>query len=77
MAITANIKATQIPDFCLLGAINRRESRGAHSRIDYPNRDDNNFLKHTLAYYTSDDKEPRMEWNPVKFTRYAPVERKY
>ena len=67
----------RVAEVVLLGAINRRESRGAHSRIDYPNRDDNNFLKHTLAYYTSDDKEPRMEWNPVKFTRYAPVERKY
>jgi len=67
----------RVAEVVLLGAINRRESRGAHSRIDYPNRDDNNFLKHTLAYYSSDDKEPRMEWHPVVFTRYAPVERKY
>ena len=59
----------------LVGALNRRESRGAHSRIDYPIRDDINFLRHTLAYYTPDG--PRMEWHPVKFTRYAPVERKY
>lgn len=66
----------RVAEVVLLGAINRRESRGAHSRIDYPNRDDNNFLKHTLAYYVG-DKEPRMEWHPVVFTRYAPVERKY
>lgn len=66
----------RVAEVVLLGAINRRESRGAHSRIDYPNRDDNNFLKHTLAYYAGDN-EPRMEWHPVIFTRYAPVERKY
>lgn len=66
----------RVAEVVLLGAINRRESRGAHSRIDYPTRDDNNFLKHTLAYYVG-DKEPKMEWHPVIFTRYAPVERKY
>jgi succinate dehydrogenase / fumarate reductase flavoprotein subunit len=66
----------RVAEIVLMGAINRRESRGAHARIDYPNRDDNNFLKHTLAYYNSDG-EPRMGWHPVVFTRYAPVERKY
>jgi succinate dehydrogenase / fumarate reductase flavoprotein subunit len=66
----------RVAEIVLMGAINRRESRGAHARIDYPNRDDNNFLKHTLAYYNSDG-EPRMGWHPVAFTRYAPVERKY
>ena len=66
----------RVAEIVLMGAINRRESRGAHARIDYPNRDDNNFLKHTLAYYNGDG-EPRMGWHPVVFTRYAPVERKY
>jgi succinate dehydrogenase / fumarate reductase flavoprotein subunit len=59
----------------LLGALNRKESRGAHARTDYPNRDDINFLSHTLAYHTPDG--PRMAMYPVTFTRYAPVERKY
>jgi succinate dehydrogenase / fumarate reductase flavoprotein subunit len=59
----------------LAGAINRRESRGAHSRIDYPNRDDINFLRHTLAYHTPEG--PRLAYHPVVFTRYAPAERKY
>jgi succinate dehydrogenase / fumarate reductase flavoprotein subunit len=60
----------------LVGALNRRESRGAHSRTDYPVRDDVNFLNHTLAYFAGDS-GPRMAWHPVTFTRYAPVERKY
>lgn len=59
----------------LVGAINRRESRGAHARTDYPSRDDANFLRHTLAYHTPEG--PKMAWHPVTFTRYAPVERKY
>ena len=59
----------------LVGALNRKESRGAHARTDYPTRDDANFLRHTLAYHTQEG--PRMDWHPVTFTRYAPVERKY
>jgi succinate dehydrogenase / fumarate reductase flavoprotein subunit len=62
-------------EIVLIGALNRCESRGAHARVEYPNRDDTNFLKHTLAYYTSDG--PKMSWHPVTVTRYAPVERKY
>lgn len=65
----------RVAEVVLLGAINRRESRGSHSRIDYPNRDDANFLHHTLAYY--DPKEPIMKKHPVTITRYQPVERKY
>ena len=66
----------RVAEVVLIGALNRQESRGAHSRIDYKERDDNNFLKHTLAYY-NDNGEPKMSWHPVIFTRYAPAERKY
>lgn len=59
----------------LIGAINRRESRGAHARTDYAKRDDANFLHHTLAYY--DPAEPIMKTYPVTITKYKPVERKY
>ena len=65
----------RVSEIILMGALNRKESRGAHSRTDYPNRDDINFLKHTLAYHNK--AEPRLAWHPVKFTQYAPVERKY
>ncbi|HET9806062.1 MAG TPA: succinate dehydrogenase/fumarate reductase flavoprotein subunit [Nitrososphaeraceae archaeon] len=73
MEIDAMLRTAEV---VLMGAINRKESRGAHSRVDYPKRDDVNFLKHTLAYYNS-EKEPKLSWHPVIFTRYAPVERKY
>ena len=65
----------RVAEIVLIGAINRRESRGAHARLDYPSRDDANFLHHTLAYY--DPKEPIMKKHPVTITRYQPVERKY
>lgn len=65
----------RIAEVILIGAINRTESRGAHFRTDFPARDDNNFLRHTLVYYNNG--QPSIDWCPVKFTRYAPVERKY
>ena len=58
-----------------VGAVARTESRGAHSRRDYPKRDDVNWLKHTLAHYTPDG--PRLEYIPVAVTMWQPVERKY
>ncbi|MCS7137423.1 MAG: succinate dehydrogenase/fumarate reductase flavoprotein subunit, partial [Candidatus Caldarchaeum sp.] len=59
----------------LVSALNRRESRGAHARVDYPKRDDANFLKHTLAYYTEDG--PRIEYVSPVITEYMPTERRY
>ncbi len=46
-----------------LGALNRNESRGAHYKPDFPERDDNNWLKSTLAHWTSDG--PRFSFEPV------------
>jgi succinate dehydrogenase / fumarate reductase flavoprotein subunit len=66
----------RVGEIIIAGALNRRESRGAHSRTDYPNRDDVNFLKHTLAYFKGEG-EPQFSWHPVTLTRYVPAERKY
>jgi succinate dehydrogenase / fumarate reductase flavoprotein subunit len=56
-------------------ALARKESRGAHSREDYPQRDDENWLKHTLAYRTNDG--VTLKYKPVTITRFQPKPRKY
>jgi fumarate reductase flavoprotein subunit len=56
-------------------ALAREESRGAHSRLDFPQRDDEKFLHHQLAYATPEG--PRFEQQPVTITRWQPEERKY
>jgi fumarate reductase flavoprotein subunit len=56
-------------------ALKRRESRGSHTRTDFPKRDDENFLKHTVAFRTPE--APRIEYAPVAITRWQPEERKY
>ncbi|AAC06812.1 fumarate reductase flavoprotein subunit [Aquifex aeolicus VF5] len=57
-------------------ALHRRESRGGHSREDYPQRDDKNFLKHSLVYYDKNG-NLKLEYIPVRITKYKPEERKY
>jgi len=65
----------EVAEIVLAGGLGRTESRGAHSRIDYPKRDDANWLKHSLCYYTPDG--PRIDYAPVTITRYTPTERHY
>ena len=56
-------------------ALARTESRGSHQRTDHPDRDDEGFLKHSLAYRT--DEEPRIGYLDVTITRWPPGERTY
>jgi len=64
-----------LADVLVEGALARQESRGAHSREDFPKRDDANFLKHTLAYLGP--KGIDVAYKPVTITRFEPKERKY
>ena len=57
------------------GAVERTESRGSHARTDYPARDDEAWLKHTMAHYTPAG--PRLDYRPVTLGTFEPQERKY
>jgi fumarate reductase flavoprotein subunit len=57
-------------------ALNRKESRGSHQRIDFPKRDDENFLAHSLVFRNPDG-TTRVEYLPVTITRWPPAERVY
>lgn len=60
----------------LTAALNRKESRGAHYREDFPQRNDAEWLKHTLLY-RQEDGSIRIDYKPVVITRFVPKERKY
>jgi succinate dehydrogenase / fumarate reductase flavoprotein subunit len=72
-----------LAEVVVYAAQNRKESRGGHMRDDYPKRDDENYMQHTMAYLTGDPHSSHpadhieLDWKPVVITRYQPMERKY
>ena len=73
----------ELAEVISVAAIHRKESRGGHMREDFPDRDDENFMHHTMTYLTGDPTSPNpadhitLDKKPVRMTHYVPQERKY
>jgi len=69
-----------VADTIIASALARRESRGSHQRTDFPQRDDQNYLTHSLASRpegSGDTGAPRISYLPVTITRWPPAARTY
>jgi len=65
----------EVAEVLAISAAHRKESRGAHACRDFPKRNDQEYLYHTMAFRT--DGAPRLDRKPVTITRFQPEERKY
>ncbi|KPK99017.1 MAG: hypothetical protein AMJ90_09725 [candidate division Zixibacteria bacterium SM23_73_2] len=70
--IKANLDVAEV---LAISAIARKETRGSHYRTDFNKRDDQNWLKHTIATYSPEG--PQLSYKPVTITKFQPEERKY
>ena len=64
-----------VAEVAFKGALLREESRGGHARHDFEKRDDENWLKHTVALFSADG--PQIDYSTVDISKWKPVERKY
>ena len=65
----------ELAEATAVGALTRTESRGSHFRRDFPERDDTNWLKHTVARWTPEG--PQLEYKPIVITKWQPEVRTY
>jgi succinate dehydrogenase / fumarate reductase flavoprotein subunit/NADH-dependent fumarate reductase subunit A len=66
----------EVAETIACSALAREESRGAHARRDFPDRNDDKFLKHTVAFRT-EEISPRLEYRDVRITNFKPQARAY